>query len=217
MPKLSKPIQWTLILSLFAVVVVFLLPNNQPTTNSRPKTRHTTPASDANGISYDDLNAHFPLYKASTRNPFAALVEAPTAQNIGLPVIGAVSAQTSGWTLTGINTVDGVTNALVENTATNGSTFLHVGDTWQGLTVKAIDPDGIVFTNGAGQPTRLSFVTTAPDTTTPGAPAGIPSVSAITPLPPMPLAGQTRRGRRRGAQANELPSTDDSSESLSQQ
>src|SRR6185437_3130572 len=82
-----------------------------------------------------------------------------------------------------------VTTANIEST--NGdSFFLKVGDSWNGLKVIAIKPDSVVFVNGLGQQTSLSFPGNdvgGPTVSTSGSTVASTSSTASVPsAPPLP-------------------------------
>jgi len=116
------------------------------------RTTHKTASTVDEGITDADLTAHFDRYKATGKAPFVPAIALRPDQ-------GGVLATGGGgqWSLTGVNTVDGVTTATVENPASNDSAFLRVGDSWNGLRVTAITQESVSFTNALGQPTTLSF------------------------------------------------------------
>ena len=130
----------------------------------------------------DDDTIHFPKYKGTARDPFipAVVFDNPTVGGPGSLVNG------SKWELTGINSVNGVVSALIENPETNESVFLQQGDSWHGLRVASISDDSINFVNALGQVTQMGFADQAPanSSQTIGA-ANTPSVNQITPLPPL--------------------------------
>jgi len=202
MPKFSKPFLVTIIASALILVWYFLSPQDTTTTHHAA---HTTKiASNTDGFTAADLDAHFVRYAGGSRDPFI-----PGVLNVtGNGQSGSLAEGKSGWALTGINSVDGDQTACVENTATNESVFLKKGQTWNGLKVVAVAESGVLFENQLGQQTTLGFKDPEPDKGTPGVAAGIdpnaPSVAGIEPLPPMPLYGNQRpyavlrrRNRRR--------------------
>lgn len=196
MAKVSRPVIYTAVGAVVAAAIVFL-------TEPDPVKRHThirvTPTASAapDGFTPEDLNAHFVRYTGKRRDVFAPAVSPPkpaAARLAAKPPL--ITGQRGTWTLTGINTVDGVTTALVENSAADDSVFLRAGDTWHGLHVLRIGGDAVVFQNALGQQTKLAFATTADDTanhakTVAGAQANAPAPYAL-PLPagqlaPMPI------------------------------
>jgi hypothetical protein len=212
MPKVSRTIVWSIVAGITGIAVLWLTQPQTPTTTTHIRASHSAAAAGStDGITQADLHAHFPRYTGTSRNPFAPLVAEATLPNgsspSGFTIAGQGGAQ-SGWSLTGIDTVNGVTSALVENGKTGESVFLHPGQHWQGFRVAALESNAVILTDPAGQQTRLAFITTVPDsqkptpgptasTTAPGA-ASTPSMDSISPLPPMPFSSNGRRGRRRG-------------------
>jgi hypothetical protein len=191
MAKVSRPIVYTVVGSLVVGAIVFLTQPDTPTAKKRTLTSRSSSTS-VDGISDADLKAHFDRYKGGVRDPFAAGVVA-NLPGMGVPGAPAIPTGKSGWQLTGINVINGVKSALIENAATKDSAFLKVGDTWNGLHVVAIQDETVQLTNAVGQQTSLTFAA-APDdksasvgvsgSSGPVDPA-VPSLSAIQPLPPI--------------------------------
>ena len=182
MAKISRPVVYSFVGAAVAYAIVVLTQPDAPATKHRVHiTSHAKAAAD--DFTDEDLAAHFGRYSPSTPNPFLP------ALLLGKAAGSKVSAGPSGWALTGINILNGVPNALLENGKTNDSVFLKPGDGWQGLRVLSIGDDTIVFINALGQQTHLSFTVTEKDTHTgpngAGGPFRLPP--GVGPLPPMPV------------------------------
>lgn len=172
MAKISRPIVYTLVGALGVYAWFLSTQNNTTATHRRRLISQAAQMPDANGILPSDYTVHFPRYSASKRDPFVPKVLGDT------DVLGEGS--NGGWALTGINVVNGVRTAVVENNATNGTSnsspgvsdatstgvaadetndcaFLKAGDRWKGLTVLSVAPDSVTFENEAGQETHLAF------------------------------------------------------------
>ena len=147
---------------------------------------HAAQAADPNGLLPADLKAHFPRYAGGTRDPFAPGVV--IAHALPKPAAAPAGRAQTGWALTGINSVNGVASALIENSATGESVFLQPGDQWNGLRVVSIKSDRVLFRNALGHEDTLTFAPASRSTRR--APAG--------PGPPPPAA-------RRHAVAAALP------------
>jgi len=177
-----------------AVAIYAYVLQTTPDKTTKKTTKHTTihktVANAVDGITDEDLNAHFARYAASAKDPFVpAIALRPSTPG----VLGETGGQ---WSLTGVNTIDGVTTATVENPASNDSVFLKVGDSWNGLRVTSITADSVAFQNALGQPTTLSFP--GNDVTETGAPD--------KPEPPAPVSAGGARGLASGTSAGPLPS-----------
>ncbi|HEY3330192.1 MAG TPA: hypothetical protein VGK19_09250 [Capsulimonadaceae bacterium] len=210
MPKVSRPIVYTTLFAVVAGAVVFLTQPDAPPVKKKIKVT-TTSHADANGITDEDRNAHFPRYKGGARDPFVAGVVPvnPNALSGQVPAAMLLPTGRSGWVLTGVNEINGAMSAVIENVSLNQSVFLKLGDTWNGLKVISIDAANVGLENALGQQTQITFAP-APDeksgksSDTTGSIAdgsanpAVPSLSAITPLPPMPT-GFSQRSRRRSA------------------
>lgn len=218
MAKVSRPIVYT---ALFAVVVgayVFLTQPDAPKATKKLRlTRSST--TNANGISDADLNAHFDRYTGGGRDPFIAGVVPLNPALASAPSL--VPTGRAGWALTGVNEVNGIQQAVIENSTTSQSEYLTQGQTWNGLKVVSIAPDHVELQNVLGQTTQLTFaappdvkgVSTLPNgtvTTDASTPANmaLPSIADVGPLPPLPTDSTSGRTRRRNRGRNR--STDQS-------
>ena len=197
MPKVSRPVVYT---ALAAVAAYALVLNTQPDTatvrhtTQRVMTR-TTQAADPSGVLPADLSAHFPRYTGGARDPFApgVVLPRPKASAPSAATARALSAQT-GWTLTGINSVNGVSSALIENAATGESVFLQPGDRWNGLRVVSIKPDRVLFQNALGHQDSLTFAQPPDEDSGKSGGPSVPALPALrlptaaAPLPPYPVS-----------------------------
>ncbi len=214
MSKVSRPVVYTALGALVVGAIFYLTQPDTPTTHHTVRRTVVQTADSSDGITAADLDAHFPRYRPLGRDPFVPNVA--SGQQTGM--LGTSKSRGS-WALTGVNTVDGVPSALVENAATGDSVFLTPGDRWNGLRVIAVNPDSVEFVNALGQQTSLSFpvppdITAPGGTTLPGStvtpPSPVPSLSQIQPLPA--LDPPARVGRRRRSYAAADQSAPDDSE-----
>lgn len=186
MAKISRPAVYTAVAAVSIYAVVLLTQPDAPTPTHKRLTVRRARA-DADALSAADLSAHFARYHAGKRNPF--LSKLPAAK----PPVGAAAGGGRGeWVLTGINIINGVPNALVENGATGDSVFLRPGDRWRGLRVLSIGTDAIAFLNALGQQTHLAFrsleaVAPAPGAREPGGGFHLQGLGTLAPLSPMPV------------------------------
>ncbi len=185
MAKISRPIVYSVVGAAVVYAIVVLTQPDAPVAKHKVHiTSHAHTSADA--FTDEDLNAHFTRYAVSARNPFLpALV-------LGKDVVkpkAVAPATPGGWALTGINVINGVPNALLENGKTSDSVFLQPGDRWQGLRVLGIGADAVTFVNALGQQTHLGFRAEKeikPDGAGPnGSPFHLPP--GVGPLPPMPV------------------------------
>ena len=188
MPKISKQMQG--MLALLAVVggVAYVMSSGSdtPAATHKPhmKFGNTTTQADSSGILPEDLTAQFSRYPGGSRNPFMPVVNSTTALSGG-------GKSSTTWALTGIDTIDGVTTALVENSSTGDSVFLKAGDKWNGMRVTSIGSDSATFVDASGKVTQLSFPVNAPDTTEAGA---APSPQTPQQNIPFPVSGTVPTG-----------------------
>lgn len=154
---ISKPI---LYVSLLAVVVyAATLPKGDDAARKPAKT--TKPAVKKSGeieITEEDLKAHFASYASQPKDAFLPKV---------IPVSAITdkknpNAANGKWTLTGVNTVDGVTSAVLENESTHDIQILKKGDTFNGAQVVSIEPLAVNFVTKLNQVSRLTFVEPEP-------------------------------------------------------
>lgn len=186
--KISRPAVYTLVGAVAVYAAVLLTQPDAPAPHRRVHTaRRATGEADA-AVTQADLMAHFARYHAGKRNPF--LPKLPLVKPQARP--GAASGGGRGqWTLTGINIINGVPNALVEDSATGDSVFLKPGDRWRGLRVLSIGTDAVAFLNALGQQTHLAFRPLEAVAPEPGArgPGGfhLQGLGTVSPLSPMPV------------------------------
>jgi len=147
----SRLIIYTMVGAVAVYAYVLQTTPDKATHTTRKHTTHRTASATDDGVTDADLNAHFARYATTGNDPFAPAISLHPQSS------GSVGGSAGQWTLTGVNTIDGVTTASVENQASNDSVFLKVGDSWNGLKVTSINTDSIALVNGIGQETRLSF------------------------------------------------------------
>ncbi len=137
----------------------------------------------AQQLAYD--SERFPRYAGKSKDPFIPVVVPETGGGSGS---GGLRGRQGSWSLTGINSIDGSTQALIEN-GSGDSVFLKKGDNWNGLRVVAIESEDIVFENALGQKTTLGFSDqneeAGPANTAVPASNSIPSINNLAPLPPL--------------------------------
>lgn len=195
MAKLSKSMQWVLILAITGGTAAFFL-TEQEGGGKRAKPKAVASKSTApEGFKEEDMTARFPRLNAPVRNVFVPKVATKKAQPAAAaphPAIGVRVKPT--WSLTGIYVQNGTRLALLENSSTGESQTLAVGQSWQGQPIIAIKTDGILFANGTrmvfeepeeAEPAAVAPVV-LPSGTTPG--AGVrPGVAAADTAPNRPI------------------------------
>lgn len=185
--KISRPAVYTLVGAVAVYAVVLLTQPDAPVPHRRVHAARRATA-DADAFAAADLSAHFARYPASKRNPFLSKLPPVKPQASLKAGAGAGRGQ---WTLTGINIINGVPNALVEDSATGDSVFLKPGDHWRGLRVLSIGTDAVAFLNALGQQTHLAFRPLEAALPAPGArgPGGfhLQGLGTVSPLAPMPV------------------------------
>lgn len=200
MAKISRPAVYTFVGAVAVYAWVVLTQPDAPTPAHKVRAPRSA-APRAEDFAAADLSAHFARYQAGKKDPFLPHLPATA----GLAAEKAAHAEQGKWTLTGISSINGVPNALVENSVTGDSVFLKPGDRWRGLRVLSIGTDAVALINALGQQTSLAFRPLA--ASLPDAGAGAPGVGgfhlqplgtvsplpvtpgSIRPLPPLPSFG----------------------------
>ncbi len=188
----------SIVIGLAVLLVIYLYGSPAPDTTTAHRTSTTTKSSaETASVSVEDEDVHFPRYVGTAHDPFipGVSIDNPTAGGPGSLING------SKWVLTGINSINGVANALIENPAANQSEFLQVGDTWGKLRVVSISDDAVNFVNNLGQVSQMGFPVPVTPAGTNNSTIGsnAPGINQISPLPPLnPVAtdGSTTGFRR---------------------
>ncbi len=151
----------------------------------------------------EDYTASFPPVDLPLRDAFRPGVAktrtvAKNAQSTPVGVNGIPAGFTGGdpnWIYTGNAEVNGVPNALLENTSTQEGVFLRPGETWKDLSLEAVVGEAIVLLGprGARRTVHLADPATpeAPVAAAPASPAGTPpgALPAAAPNGRTALAG----------------------------
>lgn len=190
MAKISRPIVYSALGAVVVYTIIVLTQPDAPVVKHKVRVTSGHAQASADAFTDEDLKAHFARYAISDRNPFLpALLPGKDLAKITKAVVAAAP---SGWALTGVNVINGIPNALLENGKTSDSVFLQPGDRWQGLRVAEIGSDTVTFVNALGQQTHLGFRvekeinpngTAGPGGN--GSPFHLPP--GVGPLPPMPV------------------------------
>lgn len=216
MAKLSKPMQWIVILALAGGVAAYFFTEPEGGRKNRKSIATATRSTAPEGFKPEDMTAQFPRLAGLPRNVFTPKVMvkksllSPGAADLGK--LTAAPAKPT-WALTGIFIQNGVRMALLENAATGESQTVKSGQSWMGQAVLAIKPEGVLFSNGTqmvfAEPPEESVATSAIAATAaispvllPGAPTVPSGVTVPTPpltIPPPEQAPNPGRGRRRRA------------------
>ncbi len=155
MAKISRPAVYTFVGAVAVYAWVILTQPDPPVpTHKTHAPRPAAPGVDS--FAAADASAHFARYqtvKKAGLDPFLPHLPASAAG----PALHAAHPEQGKWTLTGISSINGVSDALVENSDTGDSVFLKPGDRWRGLRVLSIGTDSVAFLNALGQQTSLTF------------------------------------------------------------
>lgn len=214
------------------IALYMALPQDQATTGTATKRPATTKKAATDQYTKEDYSARFAVSSEPVRNTFRPLVvrassgDRANAQNPG-QVPNAVTGGDGSWVYSGMVTLNGVKEGLLENRKNGDSEYVHVGDHWKNGRIMVIEPgrlqvtgpDGTNYTLIAsldGEQTKTADVPTngggnAPVTVPPGltgpigqgqaANAGEPQNLGLQPAPNDNRQG--RRGRRRWQQTQQ--------------
>jgi len=144
----------------------------------------TAVATDDTSVVAEDYKVHFDPYVQPVKNTFLPVVHRndKTGSGGGAAANNSIPSEftdgESDWIYTGNAQIDGKSEALVENASTGAGEFLHVGETWKTMVVKAITDDGLSASGPDGEVQTISMLTT------PKA-EEVKPVSPTTPVSPM--------------------------------
>lgn len=96
----------------------------------------------------EDRKAKFDEFGASPRNVFRPIVTKNGGASTAAAPSGIPAAYAGGeanWTYSGMATVDGVPNALLENPSSGESVFVKQGEGWKTSTVSSMSPETLVL------------------------------------------------------------------------
>lgn len=142
-----------------AIGAVAFLMTGSPET-PRKKADSSKPRASARAKAEDeftkaDYEAKFAPTKLAVRDVFNPLVLASSSGRGGSLAPNAIPFDFTGskeaWVYTGTAVINGVPNALVENTSTGEGEFIKVGQTWKLATVRRITPTSLTLTNAGGR------------------------------------------------------------------
>jgi hypothetical protein len=142
-PKKTSPVFWIAIVGV-AIAVYFLVGDeSSPTGTGKAKQRpRTTSQADKDGFLPIDYTAKFAPVVTPAVNAFKPLIArqgsrgaVPTFSN---SIPQAFAGGESGWIFTGVATVNGVPNGLIENESTGEGVFLRPGQKWKATKVITI-------------------------------------------------------------------------------
>lgn len=121
--------------------------------SSKPRAASRAKAEDE--FTKADYEAKFAPTKLAVRDVFSPLVLASSGGRGGSIAPNAIPFDFTGskeaWVYTGTAVINGVPNALVENTSTGEGEFIKVGQTWKLATVRRITPTSLTLTNSSGR------------------------------------------------------------------
>lgn len=134
------------------------------TTGKKMVVKHaaSSPAEGASEITAQDLNAHFAVLDATSKDSFKPLVARANGQTgsasdkaNGIP--GYLAGGDGNWIFSGTATVNDVPEALIENATSGDGVFLEQGQHWKDLVVEQITTDTLVLKSGDGEIVSLKL------------------------------------------------------------
>jgi hypothetical protein len=150
MKKQNLLLKGALVFGLIAILVVAALPKDSigatPSpmkTSQQPKATVSKPIAVSEKVVTEDTPQELKNLKpVEELKPEIAKITVDRSDSIP----ANLTAGESGWTFTGTMTVDGTTNALIENPTTGDGVFLRVGQTWKNARLISVRDKGLVFT-----------------------------------------------------------------------
>lgn len=129
-------------------------PRAKKSSAEKPRARATAKADE--DFTQADYEAKFSPAKVEYRNVFTPLIMASSGSRGGGSLTpNAIPLEFSGgkeqWVYTGTAVIDGVPNALVENSSTGEGEFIRVGQNWKSATVRKITPTSLTLTSPSGR------------------------------------------------------------------
>lgn len=167
------------------VVVVLMIPQSTPTKPGPKKPPPGFASSKKNNnevVIKEDYEIRFDSVQDDLRNSFVPIL---TKKNLSAPasINGIPSAFANGeatWIYTGNMTVDGVPNALLENTASGDGVFLRPGEQWRKLKLVKVNDMSIVLEGPNGAVKTVFFVD--PSTNNPDSGVSVPGPATLPPV-----------------------------------
>lgn len=175
----SPMLKWLLIGGVVVIAYVYLSPTTEPPKSTKTPQLATSSKKKTELYNDTDRTVQFAPIEASLKNSFVPLV---TKKDVNGPVspgtipASFVNGETT-WTYTGNMTVDGVPNALFENSATGEGVFLRPGEHWKQLRLVTVREDSVEIEGPSGAMKTVYFE----DFSVPG-----PKAFTDAPLPPLP-------------------------------
>lgn len=136
-------------------------PRAKKSSGDKPRARATAKADE--DFTMADFDAKFSPAKVEYRNVFTPLVMASSGNRGGGSLSpNSIPLEFSGgkeqWVYTGTAVIDGVPNALVENSSTGEGEFIRVGQNWKSATVRKITPTSLTLTSSSGRVQKMDLM-----------------------------------------------------------
>jgi hypothetical protein len=187
MAKISKPVLYTVLLGVAALIFVYATePDPAPAGTGTKRTATKTVNKKADVYLPEDYKAKFASLNEVPKDAFHPLVVRKTSGTQASPPDpdGIPFDATGGepdWHYTGLVEVNGTKMALIENDSTGEGVYLRRGDRWKKIVVSSISDEALILVGPGGTPFRIKLGERGEE---PAAPTG----TNPTPLQP-PLQG----------------------------
>ena len=206
--KKTSPVVWLGILgSVVAIYIVTTPPEAPPSNSSSTRKKKPAAAKTEGQITQADYEAYkkpFPPVGVSPVDAFNPLVKQAvketTIKAIDLPegtTKGVPSSLTGGeenWYVTGVPALNGVREALLENTGTGETRYLRTGDRWKSARVTGIDLATLSLVGPSGASVQVPVIQ-------PGETPGGTKTAEIPAGAPLAIPGGTLSGAIGGTSA----------------
>ena len=225
--KKTSPVVWLGLVAAAVAVYIVTTPSDAPPPASSAKRKKPTASAKTDSLitqaDYDAYKKPFPPVGVSPVDAFNPLVKQAVKtiplKGVDLPTEGTRGVPTSltggeaNWYVTGVPALNGVREALLENTASGEMQYLRAGDRWKGARVSGVDLTTVTLIGPRGAAIEVPVI--QPGETpggvkvvvAPNAPLAIPSgsISGTIGTPP---AGGPRTVTLSDGRALQLPLPD---------
>lgn len=147
-PFYKNPILMLGLITGFVAIYILTTPDDAAKRSTAKKTTTAAKTSKTGEYTEEDRKASFEQFGSAPRNVFRPIVtknggNTSPATPSGIPA--GYAGGEANWTYTGMATVDGVPNALLENPSSGESIFVKQGESWKTSTIEAMSPETLVL------------------------------------------------------------------------
>jgi hypothetical protein len=200
-PKQNSSLIKILVVGVVVVGVLFKMTEPEPVTKKKASNRPTGQSTSSSKKKKDtftkeDYSAQFASVETEMKNSFKPVIASKSTNSMlqqlttnGIPALFA--GGDPNWIYTGNMEIDGVPNALLENTSTGEGAYLRPGERWKQCTLKVVTEGSITLEGPSG------YVKTIKVGTNDVQPVD-PAAAGISPLPPAGNSPRTASGNLSG-------------------